>query len=196
MIISNSESGQPEKQTVIHVIQWRAFALAALCILLAAPWGAAKADIYRCTTADGKTLYADAPCPSGAFHGANITTAVGACTDDACAMKREQAASQAWARLRAEQDQLAQLTDRRRRDETENERARLDAQLWRQSMEARLPATSDSNYGVGYAPYYPIYPVYPALRPCGWRCAALHPGLGKGAPMRRTWGSALRLDRH
>src|SRR5262252_8207665 len=149
-------------------VQWRALAVAMLLTLIAAPWGASRADVYRCTTAEGKTLYADAPCPRGAVHGANITSMVGACTDDACALKREQAASQAWARLRVEQDQLAQLTDRRRRDEIENERARLDAQQWRQSMEARLPATSDSNYGAGYAPYYPIYPVYPALRPCGW----------------------------
>lgn len=180
-----------------RVIQLRTFALAVLCLIFAAPWGAARADIYRCTTADGKTLYADAPCPSGAVHGANITTAVGACTDDACAMKREQAASEAWARLRAEQDQLAQVTDKRRRDEIENERARLDAQLWRQSLDARLAATtSEPSYGVGYAPYYPIFPVYPALRSCGSRCDRLHRGLGKGVSMRRTWGTALRLDRH
>lgn len=173
------------------------FALAMLLALVAAPWGTARADIYRCTTADGKTLYADAPCPRGAVHGANITSAVGACTDDACTLKREQAAAQAWARLRAEQDHLAQLSDRRRRDDIENERARLDAQLSRQSVDARLAAaTSEPSYGVGYAPYFPVYSVYPAIRPCGWRCVGLHPGIGKGAPIRRTWGTALRLDRH
>ena len=177
--------------------QWWMSTLAMLLVLVAAPWGAARADIYRCTTAEGKTLYADAPCPRGAVHGANITSAVGACTDDACALKREQATSQALARLRAEQDQLAQLMDRRRRDEVETERARLDAQAWRQSIDARLAtATSEPSYGVGYAPYYPIFPIYPVLRPCGGRCGGLHPGIiGKGAPMRRTWGTALRLDR-
>src|SRR5215468_9051085 len=170
--------------------------LAVLVAFSAAPWGGARADIYRCTTADGKTLYADAPCPRGALHGVNITSNVGACTDDACALKREQAASEARARLRVEQDELTQLADRRRRDEVENERARLEAQLQRQSLDARLAATtSEPGYGVGYAPYYPIYPVYPAPRPCGWRCAGLHPGIGKGAPIRRTWGTALRLDR-
>jgi len=177
--------------------QGRTFALAMLLVLVAAPWGMARADIYRCTTADGRTLYADAPCPRGAVHGANITSAVGACADDACALKREQAASQAWARLRSEQDQLAQLSDRRRRDEVENERARLEAQLWRQSMDARLAAaTSEPSYGVGYAPYFPVYPVNPVARPCGWRCTGLHPGLRKAVPIRRTWGTALRLDRH
>src|SRR5262245_10648581 len=105
--------------------RWRTLALALLLALIATPWGTARADIYRCTTTDGRTLYADAPCPRGAVHGANITSAVGACTDEACALKREQAALQARARLRVEQDQLAQFAERRRRNEieAENERA-------------------------------------------------------------------------
>src|SRR5215475_3027320 len=134
--------------------QWQMLAVATLLALIATPWGVAGADIYRCTTADGKTLYADAPCPRGALQGANITSDVGACTDDACTLKRQQAASEAWARLRVEQDQLAQLADRRRRDDIESERARLDAQLQRQSIDARLTAAaSEPSYGVGYAPY-------------------------------------------
>jgi hypothetical protein len=178
--------------------RWRTLALASLLALIAAPWGTARADIYRCTTADGRTLYADAPCPRGAVHGANITSAVGACTDEACALQREEAASQARARLRVEQDQLAQFADRRRRDEiaAENERARLEALKWRQSTDARLAVSADPGYAATYAPYYPIWPVYPMVRACGWRCVGLHPGVGKGVPIRRTWGTAIRLDRH
>jgi outer membrane murein-binding lipoprotein Lpp len=158
----------------------------------------ARADIYRCIAPDGKTLYGDAPCPRGAVHNSNITTAVGACTTAECAAKREQLAGKARERLRAEQEQLAQFTDRRQRNEiaAENERARLDTLLWRQSVDARLAVmANEPGNAIAYAPYYPIYPVYPILKPCGWRCGGLHQRAVNTGPVRRTWGTAIRLDR-
>lgn len=168
------------------------FALTAVCS------GAARADIYRCVAPDGKTLYADAPCPRGAVHNTNITSAVGACTTAECAAGREHLAAEARARLRTEQEQLAEFADRRQRNEiaAETERARLQALLWRQSVEASVAAMGNQPANaIGYAPYYyPIYPVYPVSKPCGWRCLGPHPRLHGAAPVRRTWGTAIRLD--
>ena len=158
----------------------------------------ATADVYRCVTTDGKTFYGDAPCPRGAAQHSNITAAVGACTTTECAAQREQLAAEARERLRADQEQLADFADRQRRNEiaAENERIRVDTLLWRQEVDARLAAmASEPGNANWYAPYYSIYPVYPALKPCGWRCVGLHRRPVHAAPVRRTWGTALRLDR-
>jgi hypothetical protein len=152
---------------------------------------------------DGKTLYGDAPCPREAVHKANITTAVGACTTAECAAQREQLAGQARERLRAEQDQLAEFADRRQRNEiaADKERARLETLAWRQSVEATLAAMGNEPANtIAYAPYYSIYPVYPVypvhrmVKPCGWRCFGLHSRTANTAPIRRTRGTAIRLD--
>jgi hypothetical protein len=174
--------------------------LAILLVLASAPWGAAHADIYRCTAPDGKVLYGNAPCPRGALHNSNITAAVGACTTAECIAQREQAAATARERLRAERELLAEFAEQRRRDEIDSakERARIDELVWRQSLEARLAATANETaYGSAY-PYYPVYPVYPvysSLRACGWRCGGTHPRLHNGVPARRSWGVAIRMDR-
>jgi len=168
-----------------------------LLILAAIPWGAVRADIFRCQASDGKTLYSDTTCPHGAVRSSNITNAVGACTTSECMAQREQAAGYARERLRSEQEVLANLTETRLRAELDaaTERARLEGLLSRQSLAARL-AADETVGGAGYPVYYPYYPVYPTVRPCGSRCAGLHPrqhhriGAGK-----RTWGVAARIDR-
>lgn len=169
-----------------------------LLVSTAIPWGAARADIFRCLAPDGKTLYSDAPCLRGAIRSSNITTAVGACSTSECTAQREQAAGYAREQLRSEQELLANLTDKRRRDELDaaRERARLDDLVWRQSVEARLAtAAGEPAYAAGYPFYYPIYPVYPAVKPCGWRCVGLHPRPHNAASAKPTWGTAVRLDR-
>ncbi len=172
--------------------------LAILLALAAVPWGAAQADVYRCTAPDGRTLYSDAPCPRGALRSSNITTAVGACSTAECIAQREQAAADARERLRAEREQLAEFADKRRRDEidTAKERARSDELLWRQSLEARLAAAAnEAAYAPAYPVYYPIYPVYPSVKPCGWRCLGPHARPHNAVSAKRSWGVAIRMDR-
>jgi hypothetical protein len=168
---------------------------AVVFILAAIPWGAVRADIFRCQAADGKTLYSDAACPHGAVRSANITNAVGACSTTECMAQREQAAGYARERLRSEQELLANLTEKRLRAELDaaTERARLDELIWRQSFATRVSGADETGYAVGYPGYYPFYSLYPA-RPCGARCAGLHPrphhGIGAA---KRTWGVAARV---
>ncbi len=172
--------------------------LAILLVLTAAPWGMARADIFRCLAPDGKTLYSDAPCPRGVVRSSNITTAIGACANLECTAQREQAAGYARARLRSEQEQLASLSEKRRRDELDaaRERARLDDLIWRQSVEARLASAADEPaYAAGYAPYYPFYSGYPTVKPCGRHCADLHPRRQRAMSAKHPWGTSLRLDR-
>jgi hypothetical protein len=180
--------------------QVRGIQVAVLLALTWGSWGSALADVYRCVAPDGKTLYGDAPCPREAVRKSNITTTVGACTTAECAAKREQLTGQARERLRTEQEQLAEFADRRQRNEiaADKERARLEALAWRQSMEATPAAMgSEPANTIAYAPYYSFYPVYPVhsiVKPCGWRCFGLHPRAANTAPVRRTWGTAIRLD--
>lgn len=169
-----------------------------LLVLTAIPWGPAWGDIFRCLAPDGKTLYSDAPCPRGAVRSSNITTAVGACSTLECTAQREQAAESARERLRSEQQLLANLTDKRLRAEIDaaTERARLNELVWRQSVETRVATAADETaYGAGYPLYYPLYPAYPAVKPCGWRCARLHPRPHSVGAARHGWGTAARLDR-
>ncbi len=172
--------------------------LTLIVVLASIPASAARADIFRCLAPDGKTLYSDAPCPRGAVRTLNITTAVGACSTSECTAQREQAAGTARERLRLEQELLANLTDRRLRAELDAATARAQANdlIRRQLLEARLATPTDETvYGAGYAPYYSIYPIYPAVKPCGWRCVGLHPRPHNNVSARRTWGTALRVDR-
>jgi len=166
---------------------------ALLLALTAAPWGAAWADIYRCTGPEGKTLYSDAPCPRGAARSSNITTAVGACSTVECIAQREQTAALARERLRVEQEQVAELADRLRRDALE--RARLDELLWRQSVESAMAASAgEASYGPTYPVYYPLYAAYPIARPCGaWRCLAPRPRFHNGVLPKRASGGARAM---
>ena len=135
----------------------------------------ASADVYRCVGADGKTLYSDSPCPHGATQKSNITTAVGVCATPECEAKRQQEAYDAREQLRVQKEELAGLTDRRRRYELEleRERAALEEARWRSSIDARLAAAEEA---ASYSPYYyPVYPYAPGIRPCGQRCSNLRP---------------------
>ena len=134
----------------------------------------ASADVYRCVGTDGKTLYSDSPCPLGATQKSNITTEVGACNTAECGAKRQQEAYDAHEQLRAQKEELAELTDRRRRYElaAERERVTLEELRWRASVDARLAAAEEA---ATYPLYYPVYPYAPGIRPCGQRCNHLSP---------------------
>ena len=134
----------------------------------------ASADVYRCVGTDGKILYSDSPCPHGATQKSNITTAVGACTTAECETKRQQEAYDAREQLRAQKEELAELTDRRRRYELEAERARVELEevRWRSAADARLAAAEEAAHaGV----YYPAYPYARGIKSCGPRCNDLRP---------------------
>ena len=164
-----------------------------LLVLILIPWGTARADIFRCIALDGKTSYSDAPCQQGAVRSSNITTAVGACNTMECIAQREQTAKYAREQLRSEQQLLATLIDKRQRDELETarEQARLDELAWRRSP----PIAADEGVYAGDYPVYYPYSFYRSVRPCGWRCAGLGPRPRNAASIKRSWGTALRLDR-
>lgn len=154
----------------------------------------ASADVYRCVGPDGKTLYGDSPCPSGAAEKANITTAVGACTTVECETKRQQETNDARDRLRAQKEELAELADKRRRSEIETERAMLEELRWRQSVDGKLATAADD---AAYPLYYPTYPYGPGIRPCGQHCMKVRPRPPHAhQPLPRPErGVRLRLDR-
>jgi uncharacterized protein DUF4124 len=145
----------------------------AICACFAAFTSAAQADIYRCVDADGGTSYSDAPCPRTAKSKSNITDSVGACTTAECEEQRRQKADEARQRLRAEKEELSELTAKRRQAEADYERARLEELRYRKAVEDRLAALADeAAQGINH-PYYddPGYAWYPGVvRPCGRRC--------------------------
>ena len=172
------------------------FAMFAVLIVL--PFGTAWADIYRCHGVDGKTLYSDSPCPNEATRKSNITSTVGACTTQECEAKRQQEAIEARERLRAEKEELAERTSKRRQEDLdyERERARLDELRWRQSVEARLAAAAhEAANAVAYSPYYPVYPAFQPVRPCRHCGKPPHRPLHVGPLPEREQGVRLRVNR-
>src|ERR1700674_1731396 len=132
---------------------------------------AVHADVYRCIQPDGKTLYSDSPCPREAVQKSNISAAIGLCSTAECESRRQQTVEDARQRLRAEKEELAELTAKRRLAELEAERARLDELRYRQSVETRLAAAADdAANAAAYSPYYPVFPISGGVRPCGSRC--------------------------
>ena len=124
------------------------------------------AEIFRCTTAEGKTLYSDSPCPRDA-RAVIISTRLGVCVSDACRADQEERAAAALARLRAEQQALATLTEQRRQAEVHalEERIRLEELRRLAAMNQNFAA--DAQFSDQYAAYYPVYPWYPLIAlPC------------------------------
>ena len=124
-------------------ISWTRITICAGLVTLAST--AAYADIYRCVDSNGRTSYSDAPCARDAKSTSNITDSVGACTTVQCEEQRRQQADEARQRLRAEKEQLNDMTTRRRQAEAdyERERARLEEQRYRKAVEDRLAALAD-----------------------------------------------------
>ncbi|MEO8004290.1 MAG: DUF4124 domain-containing protein [Betaproteobacteria bacterium] len=134
--------------------------LLALSGLLVA--GTAQADIFRCSDADGKTLYTNFPCPGGT-RTINTLPSPQACTSAECDQRRERELVEARERARAEKDELAALAKAHRQREMDEQR--LD--------EARYEAASgdaESVQGVAEGVGYPVYAIggYPAR--CGTHC--------------------------
>jgi hypothetical protein len=136
---------------------------------------AVHADVYRCIQPDGKTLYSDSPCPREAVQKSNISAAIGLCSTAECESRRQQAVEDARQRLRAEKEELAELTAKRHLAELETERARLDELRYRQAVETRLAAAADdAANAAAYPPYYSVFPMSAGVRPCGSRCLKPH----------------------
>lgn len=118
--------------------------------------GTAYADIFRCSDADGKTLYTNFPCPGGT-RTINTLPSPSACASVECDQRRERELSEARDRAHAEKDELAALgrerhrreLDEQRRDEVRYEAGSGDAQ---------------AAQGIADAPVYPVYAIggYPA----------------------------------
>lgn len=124
------------------------------------------AEVFRCITAGGKTLYSDSPCPRDA-QTVNISAMIGVCDNDACRADQDERAAAAIARLRAEQQALATLTEQRRQAEAYalEERIRLEELRRLTAVNQRLAA--DAQFSDQYGPSYPVYPWYPVIaRPC------------------------------
>ena len=157
-----------------------------LCALLASPLLAiaqpypvkpvtaslTHAEVFRCTIEGGKTLYSDSPCPRGA-QTVNISAQIGVCDNDACRADQDGRAAAAIARLRAEQQALATLTEQRRQAEVHalEERIRLEEFRRLTAINQKLAADAQSNDQ--YGPSYPVHPWYPVI---ARRCVhCIHP---------------------
>jgi len=142
--------------------------LIALSLLAAAgilPSAAANAEVFRCSDADGKTLYTDSACPAG-MHAAVVGSIAQACVSEDCERRRESELAQANERVRVEKEQLAFYTADRRKREIEDrwvDEARYEAEL--RSMQSAPASPVEAVY-----PIYPAYPVAGISSKCGRHC--------------------------
>ena len=142
--------------------QLRNIAALVLCMSGLLLTASAHADIFRCSNAEGKTLYTSFPCPDG-MRTINAMPAPQSCGTDDCNQRRERELADARERARMEREQLAALTAERHRRGIEDQRL---AEM-RYEAELRNEAASQA---AEEAPY-PVYAVggY-ALRCSGPRC--------------------------
>src|SRR5262245_50628664 len=98
-----------------------------LVLLLAISAGCAQAEVFRCVTPEGRTLYSDSPCPRGSAV-TDISEHIGQCADEQCQAERERRAADAAVRLERDKQTLATMTAERRKAEADAlaERIRLE----------------------------------------------------------------------
>ena len=123
--------------------------------------GAAHADIFRCSDAEGKTLYTNSPCPDR-MRTVNTLPAAQACTTEECDQRRERELIDARGRARAEKEELAALSSERRQRDIEDQRwdeARYEAAL------AYAGGVQGANEVV-----YPVYAIGGYSIRCGSHC--------------------------
>lgn len=142
------------------------------CAFAAAP-ALTQAEVFRCTTPEGATLYSDAPCPRGA-KSANISTQVGECDSEACLAQREERATAARRRLSEEKATLAALTEQRLRAEALELEARIRQQELRRMAGAEEDMAAAARLSDRWWLQAPLYPWWPAARPCR-HCGQLRP---------------------
>ena len=130
----------------------------------------AQAEVFRCLTPEGKTLYSDSPCPHGSAA-AEISSHVGACTDEQCQAERDRRAAAAQERLQREKEALATMTAERRKADADAlaERVKLEELRRLTAIDERLAAEAEAAaaQSSAYYPVYPWYPVAPCVGPCG-----------------------------
>jgi hypothetical protein len=139
-----------------------------LLLIFALAAGCAQAEVFRCLTPEGKTLYSDSPCPRGSTA-ADISTHVGECTGEQCQAERERRALAAQERLQREKEALATMTAERRKAEADAlaERIKLEELRRLTAIDERLAAEAEAAAQPGaYYPVYPWYPVAPCVGPC------------------------------
>lgn len=165
-----------------------------LLLVLVTAWPA-SAEIFRCTTPEGKTLYSDAPCPRGSKV-VEISNEVGACTDAQCQAERDRVAAAARDRLKEDQANLAAMTESRHKAEAAAlaERVKLEELRRLSAIDEQLSAELEASAYPAYPGLaYPWYPALPCTPPCGGRHHARpHPRPGQGAAHRREPAVSLR----
>ena len=117
--------------------------------LLAA--GAADADIFRCSDADGKTLYTNFPCPGGT-RTINTLPAPQACTTAECDQRRERELTEARDRARAEKEELSALIREHRRRE-------IDEQRFDEARYEGASGDAQTGRGIAEETGYPVFAI-------------------------------------
>lgn len=142
---------------------------ALLLLLAAAAAGSTEAQVFRCVTPDGRTLYSDSACPSGS-KGADISTHVGECSDEPCRAERERRTLAAQEQLQRDREALATMTEQRRKAEADAlaERIRLEELRRLTAIDQRLAAEAEA--AAQPSTFWPVYPWFPAT-PCVGPCA-------------------------
>lgn len=121
----------------------------------------AHADIFRCSNAEGKTLYTSFPCPAGTRTISAMPTSQ-ACGTDECNQRRERELADARERARMEREELSALTSERHRREIEDQR--LDEMRYEAELRNQVASQAAEE-----APY-PVYAVGGYASRCGRRC--------------------------
>jgi hypothetical protein len=137
-------------------------------LILAACAGYAQAEVFRCLTPEGRTLYSDSPCPRGSAT-TNISTRIDECSDAQCQAERERRALTAQERLQREKEALATMSTERRKAEADAlaERIKLEELRRLSAIDERLAAEAEAAaQPSAYFPVYPWYPVAPCVGPC------------------------------
>ncbi len=139
-----------------------------LVLIFAVSAGSAQAEVFRCLTPEGKTLYSDSACPHGSTA-TNISTHVGECADEPCQSERERRTLAAQEHLRREKEVLATMTAERHKAEADAlaERMKLEELRRLTAIDERLAAEAEAAAQPrAYYPVYPWYPVGPCVGPC------------------------------
>jgi hypothetical protein len=124
--------------------------VAAVWLISAA--GPAAAEVFRCEGPDGRTVYADTPCPKGALVAREISRKIGLCATEACEEKRRAQAQAAQDGLREDKAELARLQELRIRQE--EAWARVLAA--RQAAEAAIAAYASPPEEPPVIGFYPV----------------------------------------
>lgn len=139
-----------------------------LLFFLAVSAGCAQAQVFRCVTPEGGTLYSDSACPRGSSV-TDISRHVGECADEQCLVERERRLAAAQERLQRDKELLATMTAQRRQAEADALADQIRLAELRRLAAADERFAAEAEAAAQQTTYLPAYPWFP-VDGCGGRC--------------------------